>query len=246
MPAEACDCHAHVIGPQHLYPFVAERSYTPPDALLADYLHVLRTLGFQRAVLVQPSMHGTDHRAMLDAIAALGPGDPQMRAIASINANCTEEEIRYLHDHGVRGVRANLIYRGAGVEAEDIPRIARRIKPYGWNLEVLLDVSQHGPDLLDLDSLGVPLIVDHLGHMDAGRGVNDAGFLALLEMVKRGNTWVKLSGAYRLLNKPPFPNGDITLSRARVDRSGGKSDALGYGLATHHVRGPYAQRRRPA
>ena len=79
---------------------------------------------------------------MLDAIAALAPGDPQMYAIASIDADCTDEEIRHLHNHGVRGIRVNLIYRGAGVKAEDIPRIARRIKRFGWNLEVLLDVSR--------------------------------------------------------------------------------------------------------
>ena len=75
-----------------------------------------------------------------------------------------------------------------------------------------------GPDLLDLDSLGLPLVVDHLGHMDAANGVRDKGFRALLEMVKRGNTWVKLSGAYRLAAKPPFPNESIhALARALIE-----------------------------
>ena len=67
-PRLATDCHAHVIGPAGLYPFVDDRAYTPPDATLQDYLHVVDTLGFQRIVLVQPSMHGTDNTVMLDAL----------------------------------------------------------------------------------------------------------------------------------------------------------------------------------
>ena len=35
-PPLACDCHAHICGPQAIYKYIPERIYSPPDALLAD------------------------------------------------------------------------------------------------------------------------------------------------------------------------------------------------------------------
>ncbi|MHC4800419.1 MAG: amidohydrolase family protein, partial [Planctomycetota bacterium] len=50
-PPGACDCHIHVFGPTVDYPYVEGRIYTLPD----DGLRMLRTLGMERVVLVQPS-----------------------------------------------------------------------------------------------------------------------------------------------------------------------------------------------
>lgn len=65
-PPRACDCHIHVFGPTVDYPYVGGRIYTPPDALPEDGLKMLRTLGMERVVLVQPSIYGTDNSRMLD------------------------------------------------------------------------------------------------------------------------------------------------------------------------------------
>jgi predicted TIM-barrel fold metal-dependent hydrolase len=219
MPLRACDCHAHVIGPAELYPFVPDRSYTPPDALLPDYLHVVRTLGFQRIVLVQPSMHGTNNSVMLDALGRAREGGIEGCAIAGVAEDCSESELETLHERGVRGVRLNMIYRGGQAAVLDAaPKVAARLRRLGWCLELLVDVSQLGGQLLAFDKLGVPLVIDHLGHMPAHNGPDDPGFRALLELVMRGNTFVKLSGAYRLADGPPFPASEIAaLARALID-----------------------------
>jgi predicted TIM-barrel fold metal-dependent hydrolase len=54
LPPFACDCHAHICGPQAVYEYIPERIYSPPDALLDDYKKLLAALGCERAVLVQP------------------------------------------------------------------------------------------------------------------------------------------------------------------------------------------------
>ena len=72
LPPLACDTHAHILGPAARYAYSAARVYTPPDCLLPDYQHMLKTLGVERAVLVQPSVYGTDNTAMLDAMKAAG------------------------------------------------------------------------------------------------------------------------------------------------------------------------------
>src|SRR5206468_450715 len=68
MPQRATDCHAHICGPASRYAYFEGRIYTPSDALLTDYERMLDTLGIERAVLVQPSVYGTDNSAMLDAM----------------------------------------------------------------------------------------------------------------------------------------------------------------------------------
>jgi len=219
MPPLATDCHAHVIGPAHLYPFVADRAYTPPDALLPDYLKVAETLGFRRIVLVQPSMHGTDNTVMLAALETVRAQGIDCFAIAGITPVIRDNELKLLHESGVRGVRLNMIYRGGeAANIDSTAQLAARLRELGWCLEILVDVSLLGPELLSFDELGVPLVVDHFGHMPARNGPHDPGFQALLELVRRGNTYVKLSGAYRLADGPDFPADEITtLARALVD-----------------------------
>jgi predicted TIM-barrel fold metal-dependent hydrolase len=208
VPDFACDCHAHVIGPSSRYPFVAERSYTPPDALLTDYLKVARTLGLKRSVIVQPSMHGTGNSAILDAIESAGPDGPEFRAVAVVAPETTAAEYLELHRRGVRGLRLNTVYLGGRSALDQAQHFAARIGDLGWHLEILCDVSTAGPAISGLDGLGVPIVFDHFGHLDARKGASDPGFRRLLDMVRAGNTWVKISGAYRLTHED-FPYDDV-------------------------------------
>src|SRR5919199_706932 len=108
-PPGACDCHAHVFGPAARHPYSPKRGYTPPDASFEAYRHMHAVLGIARGVLTQPSVYGTDNRAMLDAVAR-DPG--QLRAVAAVDADVTEDELRRLDEAGVRGVRVNLVDPG--------------------------------------------------------------------------------------------------------------------------------------
>ena len=220
IPAGATDCHAHIIGPAWHYPFVANRSYTPPDALLPDYQQMLDTLGFTRAVLVQPSIHGDDNTVMMHALAEARGLD--MRAVVVVPPDIDEASLRALHAQGARGVRINLIYAGGNVDLGAAAAISSRIVDLGWHLQVLADVSAI-PDLVpELARLPVPVVFDHFGHMPARNGVADKGFAAMLEMLRRGNTWVKISGAYRL-SDAGLPYADVrplceALFQANPDR----------------------------
>lgn len=220
IPAGATDCHAHVIGPAWRYPFVAIRSYTPPDALLPDYQQMLDTLGFTRAVLVQPSIHGDDNTVMMHAIAEARGLD--MRAVVVVPPDIEEASLRALHAQGARGVRINLIYAGGNVGLGAAAAISSRIVDFGWHLQVLANVSAI-PDLMpEMARLPVPVVFDHFGHIPARKGAADKGFAAMLEMLRRGNTWVKISGAYRL-SDAGFPYADVrplceALLQANPDR----------------------------
>jgi 2-pyrone-4,6-dicarboxylate lactonase len=210
MPPLACDSHAHICGPMALYLYAEERIYTPPDALLPDYRRMLDVLGVQRAVLVQPSVYGTDNTVMLQALVAAGP---TMRGVAVVDPGISDAALRDMHAAGVRGLRFNAVdRRGARnvVPMDQIVPLARRIEPLGWHIELLLQVDAV-PDLgAVLDAISVPVVLGHLGYVHVRKGGATApGFQALLRAMAGGRCWVKLTGAYRI-SAQPVPYDDLT------------------------------------
>src|SRR6185503_17001978 len=112
LPPLSCDAHCHVFGPGSKYPYAPDRPYTPPDAPLADFRALHRKIGVGRAVIVNASVHGTDNRVALDAIAESGGA---YRAVANIDDTITEGALRELHDGGFRGCRFNFVRHLGGV-----------------------------------------------------------------------------------------------------------------------------------
>lgn len=210
LPPGACDCHAHVFGPAHRYPYSARRIYTPPDAPLAAYRRMLAALGVERAVLVQPSVYGSDNSAMLDALAAAGGA---MRGVAVVGESVGDDELSRMHALGVRGIRYNIV----DVRAEDRGRLpldavrgmAARVKSLGWHVQFLMHVDEFPQ--LEAMFAGFPadIVIDHFGYMKTSRGIGDPGFQALLRLMRGGRCWVKFTGAYRI-SAQDMPYGDVT------------------------------------
>jgi len=208
MPRRACDTHAHIMGPKERYDYAPARIYTPPDCLLTDYLHMLDTLGIERAVLVQPSVYGTDNTAMLDAIKAAGG---RLRGIAVVAGDISDEELKQLDAAGVRGVRVNIVdvkdRKPGTLPMESLSQLARRVAPLGWHMEFLM----HADEFPDLDrafaDFPVEIVLGHLGYLNIGKQPDDPGFQALLRLMKAGRAWVKLTGPYRITAAPlPYPD----------------------------------------
>lgn len=232
LPPLACDTHAHVCGPASRYPYSAARIYTPPDALPAQYRHLLARLGVERAVLVQPSVYGTDNTAMLDALAA----DPvNLRAVAVVDPDIAPSELERLHALGVRGVRCNIvdIKEGKGrLPMEMLIALAAKVRPFKWHLEFLMHVDEF-PDLDRLlEDFPVDVVFGHFGYMKTSRGFNAPGFQALLRLMKSGRAWVKLTGPYRI-SAGPLPYQDVTaFSHALIDVA---PDRIVWGTDWPHV-----------
>src|ERR1044071_6004781 len=128
LPPKSADCHCHVFGPRDQYPWAADRLYTPPPVLLDDYLAMLRATGFERGVMVQTGLYGSDNRFIVDAVKA---HPKQLRAIALISEDITDRELRDLTDGGVRGFRVNHTAKN-GLSFEVARRLAERVKDLGW------------------------------------------------------------------------------------------------------------------
>jgi len=213
IPPGATDCHAHVIGPFPLFALQEDRSYTPPEAPLSAYRHLLDTLGLERGVVVQPSVFGTDNACTLDALAK---HRNRLRGIAVIDPTVSEAKLERMHGNGIRGIRFNMLFRG-GVELDHLEALAKRIERFGWHIQLLIDCRTLPVLAPKLARLPVDIVIDHMGHMPASAGIDHPGFKQLLKLVRDGRTWVKLSGANRTSTAGAPYHDTIPFAQALVD-----------------------------
>ena len=202
-PPGACDAHCHIFGPGDVYPYATGRSYTPPDAPLQRFQELQTTLGLERAVLVNASCHGTDNAVILDAIAQSGG---QYRGVANLDDTIVEKDLERLDEGGIRGVRFNFVkHLGGTPDMNVFHRVIDQIEGLDWHVVLHFDAA----DLLEfkdlLDSLPVPFVIDHMGRVPTGDGLDQPPFELLLDAARRENCWVKICGAERISTLgPPF------------------------------------------
>jgi predicted TIM-barrel fold metal-dependent hydrolase len=200
---------------------------------LPDYQGMLATLGVERAVLVQPSVYGTDNAALLDALAAAGP---RVRGVAVVGDDAGEADLERMHRAGVRGVRCNVVDvppdEKGKLPLEQLTRLARKIERFGWHIELLLHVDEFPDFDRAFADFPVPVVIGHLGYMKTDRGLEAPGFQALLRSMRDGRCWVKLTGPYRISTQP-FPHRDVTpFAHALLDAAPGR---LVWGTDWPHV-----------
>jgi 2-pyrone-4,6-dicarboxylate lactonase len=208
LPAGACDSHCHVFGPAAQFPFAATSTYEPVDAGKDTLFQRHRFLGIDRAVIVQASCHGTNNDAMLDALRA---GGEAYRGVAVVDREITEADLQSMHEQGVRGVRFNFVKRlGGGKPLDHYEDILAKIAPLGWHIIVYFDAE----DLVELSpflqSIRVPVVIDHMGRVPVEEGLESTAFKLLHKLLLDDEKyWVKVSCAERLSTMgPPYSDVD--------------------------------------
>jgi predicted TIM-barrel fold metal-dependent hydrolase len=222
VPAGACDCHTHIHGDPAVFPYFSGRVYTPETALPEEMSALHRALHIQRVVIVTPSVYGTDNAATLYGMKARGA---DARGVAVIDDKTPESALDAMHQAGVRGIRLNLATGG-----RDDPTAARkrfraaveRVQKRKWHVQMYasLPVISSIRDLVAASP--VPAVFDHFGGARAELGAEQPGFAELLELVRSGKAYVKVSGAYRASKlAPDFPDAALlakALIAANTDR----------------------------
>src|ERR1700694_5835210 len=194
VPRGACDCHVHIFDPAR-FPYAAKRVYTPPKALIEDLLELHKALRMDRVVIVQPSVYGPDNSCTLAAVRQLGGC---ARGAAVIDCTTSRTEIDEMAAAGVRGIRLNLNTTPSGeIDAEGSKRsldlAAEQIRDRGWHIQfytrphVIAALKSH------IEQLPFPVVFDHFGGAKAALGPDQDGFGALLDLVKAGRAYVKIS-----------------------------------------------------
>src|SRR6195952_4059114 len=197
VPASACDCHTHIHPDPAKFPFYDKRVYTPELASPEEMSALHKALHMQRVVIVTPSIYGPDNSATLFGMKARGA---DARGVAVIDDKTPESDLDAMNKQGFRGIRLNLATGGVNDPTVGRPRFSaavERVKARGWHVQLFTSL----PMITAIKDLvlasPVPVVFDHFGGAQGELGVGQPGFADLVELVKSGKAYVKISGAYR-------------------------------------------------
>jgi 2-pyrone-4,6-dicarboxylate lactonase len=208
LPAGAVDAHCHVFGPGNVFPYAPERKYTPCDASKEQLFALRDHLGFDKNVIVQATCHGSDNRALVDALKA---SNGKAKGVATVNRNVTDAELQEMHAAGVRGTRFNFVKRLADFTPREVLlEIANRIAPLGWHVVIYFEAVDL-PELYDFfTALPTTVVVDHMGRPDVTKPVDGPEFELFVKMMREhSNIWSKVSCPERLsVSGPKALNGE--------------------------------------
>ena len=205
VPRGACDCHVHVFGNPAVFPFAQKRVYTPPPASVEQLLELQRELNLDRVVVVQPSVYGADNACTIDSVRRMGV---RARGVAVIDQATPRPALQEMTHAGIRGVRLNLETNAAGrFDPSDAKALldatAEQIRDLGWHVQIYTGTSVIAALKDHLAQMPFPVVVDHFGRGNPAQGPTHPEFAALLDLVKSGRLYVKISGAYRVSEQAP-------------------------------------------
>jgi 2-pyrone-4,6-dicarboxylate lactonase len=204
LPKGAVDAHCHVFGPAAQFPFAPERKYTPCDASAAQLFALRDFLGFERNVIVQASCHGKDNTATIDAIRQ---SNGKARGVAVVRHDITLDELREMHEGGIRGVRFNFVKRLVdSTPKENYLRVAEKIAQLGWHIVVYFEAQDLADLVPFLNELPADLVVDHMGTPKVANGIDHPDFQRFIKlMADNKHVWTKVTCPERLsLTGPPY------------------------------------------
>lgn len=192
-PANACDCHMHIYDSR--FPPSPHWKKRPLEATVDDYRLFQKRIGTTRTVVVTPSTYGIDNRCTLDALQQMGS---TARGVAVVDMDVPDAELKRLDNLGVCGIRINFVspQSWGGTTVEMLETLAKRVSHFGWHVQVLMSGDQIAAMEGVLQRLPVPIVIDHLARIPQPVGTEHPAFTSVLRLLDKGNTWVKLSGAY--------------------------------------------------
>lgn len=207
VPAGACDCHTHIHGDEAKFPFFAGRVYTPEPASPEEMAALHKALHIDRVVIVTPSVYGTDNSATLFGMKARGNN---ARGVAVIDDKTPDGDLDAMQKAGIRGIRINLATGGISdpsIGRQRFQSAVARMKDRGMHIQIYTTLPLIAAIKGDLAASPVPVVFDHFGGAEAKLGLDQPGFADLVELVRTGKAYVKISGAYRASTQgPDYPD----------------------------------------
>jgi predicted TIM-barrel fold metal-dependent hydrolase len=190
-PANGCDCHMHIYDER--FPVAAPWARLQSNASVTHYRALQKRIGTVRTVVVTPAVYRTDNRVTLDAIAQLAAA----RGVAVVHPDVSDGELKMLAEGGIRGIRFTVFDPATAATSIDmIEPLSRRVDEFGWHVQIHMRADQiveHGDILRRLPS---GIVIDHMGRLPQPAGIEHPAYRIVRELLDKGRTWVKLSGAY--------------------------------------------------
>ena len=200
-PPGSCDCQFHIYEDPAKFPPGSFATYAPPQhSTFADAVAMHAKLGFARGVIVHSTVYGSDHTLLLHVLENLEPAlRKRYRATGILGQATSDRELARLDAAGVVGVRLNIARMfGVTPSPDEVRRTIDRVRELGWHIRVHV----RGNDLIDFSDVlksvrDIPMVIDHLGHVDLSLGVGNPVVQWILDILKRDNWWLMASNGNR-------------------------------------------------
>ena len=216
-PPGACDTHIHIYGPTETYKLAPTSPFPPPFAPVAAFRDVMRRLGTERSVVVQPAAYGKDNACTLDAVRELGLD--RTRAVVVVDETVTDDELDRLTRAGARAIRFHML-KGGVLGWDIIERMAERVKAFGWHLQLQLDGRDLPERRATIERLAGTVVIDHTGKFLEPVAPDHEAFKVLQSLVDTGRFWVKLSAPYETSKAGPPDYRDVgALAKDLIERA---------------------------
>jgi D-galactarolactone isomerase len=217
VPPGTCDCHMHIYDPA--YPLAPTAIAAPPPGALRDYLKVRARLSIARSVVVQPTAYGADNSCTLAAIDAMGAS---ARGVAMVTGDETDGELERLALGGMRAFKFRTLPGGV-LPWEKLERMAARAQELAWFTDIEMDgrtLPEHEAQIARLPGI---LMIDHIGKFLEPVPLDHPAVAALMRLVARGRTYLKIASPYDSSRSGPPDYADMAplveaLVRAAPDR----------------------------
>jgi predicted TIM-barrel fold metal-dependent hydrolase len=228
------DCHAHVM--RRDAPLAPNRHSAPARAVSAEeYLAVLNEHGLARGVLTAPSFYGSDNSLLL---AALDVHPQRLRGTVIVEPDVSLDALQVMARHGAVGVRLNWFRREQLPDVAAYRKLFEHVRQLDWHVEIYVEGGKLAALLPAVRASGAKVVLDHFGSPDPAQRLACPGFVQALEGVRAGDTWVKLSAAYRLGGADPRPYAQALLDAGGPEQLVWASD---WPFVGHEATVSYAQ-----
>ena len=217
VPPGGWDTHFHIFETDK-FPLADGRHFTPSPATFEQLIDFEKSIGVDRFCIAHGLSFGTDCSSLLHYLDRF---NGRARGICVLDIhNVTDETLDRYHAAGVRSVRIDF-FREKAMDSLDkqidlIQVTAARLVKWGkhrWIVQIQQPHLNHWHKLAPvIADLPVPVVVDHLAliqasSMTSGSSGSDPrdqdGFNELLDSLKQGNLWIKISAPYRCSDKSP-------------------------------------------
>jgi 2-pyrone-4,6-dicarboxylate lactonase len=215
LPAGACDTHCHVFGPVAVFPYAADSKFRPGEAPKEKLFALHDMAGIERCVVVQSGCHGFDNSATADAIAAR---KGRYLGVALLPPEVSDDEIRSHDLQGFRAIRFNYMgHLAPGASTEQLKALSRRLAGCGWHLQLHMEAALIEAMAPVIKELPVPVVIDHMGRVDASMGLDQAPFKALMTLLENDHVWVKVSCSERASRQEAPYSDAVPFARTLVE-----------------------------
>ncbi|GAB1201972.1 hypothetical protein APSETT445_000570 [Aspergillus pseudonomiae] len=196
----------------------------------------MTSLGITNSVLTHGLSYGANVESLKSFVKLLGQSST--KGIGVIDPETvTREELQEMHNAGIRGIRVN-VYKYKAMHDAELQKVAlrehaRMIGKHcpGWTMAFTQTHPEFWKELRpvieqEITPAGIRLITDHFTLLKGpsmlppeceGDVTRQVGFEDIMDLVRKGHLYVKLSAPYRVSNEAPFYDDLKPLVRAYID-----------------------------